>query len=718
MRGAGLADRTITVEGRNCWKKTSSNRVAFLVDGAAYFSALADAIEKARQCIFMLGWDFDSRTRLHPDRINPEFPDHFAAFLTAILSRKPGLHAHILGWDFAMIYALEREPLPLFKFGLRTHHRLDFRLDGSHPFGSSHHQKIVVIDDSVAFVGGLDITKRRWDTPEHKAHDMRRMDPSGIYYPPFHDIQVVVDGETARSLGELARRRWFLATGNHLHSTVLNSDPWPAVQPDIENVSVAISRTEPGYLNRPEVREVENLFLDSIAAARHSIYIENQYLTSLRIADALAERLKEENGPEIVIVTPKEPSGLLEETTMGVLRGRLLQGLKKKDPYNRLRVYYPVVPGLDDGECLNVHAKVMIVDGNFVRVGSANMSNRSMGLDTECDLSIEADGHRPVEERVVSFRNRLLAEHLGVHESVVREMVKKKGSLVAAVETLRGRQRTLELLDNLVPDWLDEVVPDAVVLDPERPIDSERLFNQILAGEEKPIRHPFLKAGIFITALISLILLWQFGPLKEWFALANIESFITSFRSSFTAPFIVVGAFIVAGLLIVPLTLMILATAFAFDPVPSFFYAMSGALSSAAALFAIGRLLGRDTVRKFAGARLNELSRRLSRRGIFAIALVRMIPILPFSLMNLVAGASNVKFREFLIGSAIGLSPGILAITIFEKGLENAIRRPSFGSFAILAAIALITFLVSRYVRALPSAGGDHPSKGLKEKRV
>jgi phospholipase D1/2 len=690
----------ITVEGRNCWRKTWSKRVSFLVDGAAYFSALAEAVERAESCILMLGWDFDSRTRLRPDAQQRGFPDRFAAFLTAVLSRRPELYAHILGWDFAMIYALEREPLPLFKFGLHTHRRLDFRLDRSHPFGGSHHQKIVVIDDSVAFVGGLDITKRRWDTPEHKAHDPRRIDPGGIYYPPFHDIQVMVDGETARSLGELARRRWFLATGNRLPFTSTDdTDPWPpATTPDIEDVQVAISRTEPAYAGRTEVREVELLFLDAIAAARETIYIENQYFTSVKIAEALAARLSEKTGPEIIIVTPREPSGLLEETTMGVLRARIVQGLKKKDVYDHLRVFYPVVPDLVDGECLNVHSKVMIADSDFLRIGSANLSNRSMGLDTECDISVEADGAERVRERIRGFRNALLGEHLGVPEARVAAAVRDRGSILAAVDMLRGGPRTMEILENVVPEWLDDVVPDATVLDPERPIDSERLLNHILTGEEQPAAHPVLKAGALIALFLLVAVLWRYGPLREWFDLEHIEIFIASFRSNVVAPFVVIGAFVVGGFLVVPLTVLIIATAFVFDPLPALFYAMSGALTSSAIIFAVGRYLGRDTVRRFAGARLNAVSRRLGRRGILAVVIVRLLPILPFTIINLVAGASQVKLKEFLIGSAIGLSPGIITITLFEKGLEDAIRRPGFATFAVLAAIVIITLFVSTYM--------------------
>jgi uncharacterized membrane protein YdjX (TVP38/TMEM64 family) len=617
-----------------------------------------------------------------------------------------------------MIYALEREPLPLFKFGLRAHRRLHFHLDGSHPFGGSHHQKIVVVDDAVAFVGGLDITKRRWDTPEHLAHDPRRRDPAGIHYPPFHDIQIMVDGETAQSLGELARKRWLIATGSLPPVSKGNSNPWPeTVKPDLEGTLVAIARTEPAYRGRPEIREVEQLFLDSIEGAHRSIYVENQYFTSVRIAQALAQRLGENGGPEIVMVTPEVPTGLLEETTMGVLRARLLQGLRKRDEYGRFRVYFPVVPGLGNDQCLNVHSKVMIVDDRLVRVGSANLSNRSMGFDTECDLAIEAGNNAVLSAGIAAFRDRLIAEHLGTSDARIREKVAEGGSLVRAIEGLRTGERTLEQLTDNVPEWLDGMVPDAAVLDPERPIDSERLFNQIVAGEEERVHHPILKVFTVVLGLLVLALAWHYGPLREWFALAHVENFIASFKSGIIVPFVVIGTFVGSGFFMVPLTIMILATALAFDPLPGFVYAMSGSLAAASAGFAVGRLLGRDTVRRFAGERLNVLSRRLARRGITAVVLTRTIPLLPFTVVNLVAGASNVRFSDFFIGSSIGLAPGIFFITLFEKGLEHAVVRPGALSFGVLAGIIVIVLLALRYVRTMLTAAGSRRN-GLRQKSV
>ena len=83
-----------------------------------------------------------------------------------LVRRNRRLRIYVLLWDFAMIYVADREIIPLYAHPWRTHRRIHFRLDGSHPIGASHHQKIVVIDDHVAFVGGLDIAEHRWDEPQ------------------------------------------------------------------------------------------------------------------------------------------------------------------------------------------------------------------------------------------------------------------------------------------------------------------------------------------------------------------------------------------------------------------------------------------------------------------------------------------------------------------------------------------------------------------------
>jgi phosphatidylserine/phosphatidylglycerophosphate/cardiolipin synthase-like enzyme len=337
----------------------------------------------------VIGWDIEAATRLLPGPMPNGWPPTLREYLDAALQARPRLHAYLLDWDFSLVFALEREILPVVQLGWLSHPRLTFRLDAEHPLTGCHHQKIVVVDDAVAFVGGLDLTTSRWDTPAHRADDPSRRLPNGKAYGPFHDVQIAVAGEAAERLGVLARARWQRATGEAIHAPSGASDPWPPdLRPDLLDVDVAIARTDPPHERRAAVNEVEALYLDAIAAARRWIYIENQYFTSARVADAMAARLAEPDGPEIVLVVPRICSRWLEERTMGAVRSRLLHALRAADRHGRFRVYHP---RLSDAACadLNVHAKVMIVDDALARVGSSNLSNRSMGLDTECDVAVE-----------------------------------------------------------------------------------------------------------------------------------------------------------------------------------------------------------------------------------------------------------------------------------------------------------------------------------------
>jgi phosphatidylserine/phosphatidylglycerophosphate/cardiolipin synthase-like enzyme len=445
-----------------------ARRVAVLVDAEQYFGTLAAALARAERSVFILGWDFHSRMSLCPDATPPT---ELGALLEDLCRRRPRLRVHVLDWDFTLLLLGTRELMPWLRLDGR-HPRLAFRLDGRHPVGACHHQKLVVIDDAIAFVGGMDLTAGRWDTPEHAVDDPRRSDPAGCPYPPVHDVQVAVDGEAAALLGQLARERWRRAAGGgpgraRRPPPARRHDPWPeALAPDLRDVSVAIARTEPAYAGRPAVREVEQLWIDGIAAARDWIYIENQYLSARAIGDALCASLARPTGPEILVVSPRECSGWLEETTMGLLRHRLVRRLREADRWQRFRICFPRLPG--DAVRLNVHAKLMIADGRVLRIGSANLSNRSLGLDTECDVQIEAQPGSEAARGICALRDRLLGEHLGVAPARVAAAMRATGSLFATVDRLAGGERTLAPLDVEVPEWIDRIVPERLLTDPEQ----------------------------------------------------------------------------------------------------------------------------------------------------------------------------------------------------------------------------------------------------------
>src|SRR5581483_11603291 len=178
------------------------------------------------------------------------------------------------------------------------------------------------------------------------------------------------------------------------------------------------------------VAEVRQLHLDAIASAREYVFMENQYFSSNAIGDALTARLREPVGPEMLLVSARTESGWLEATTMGVLRARLYRRLVSADARKRFRTYCPELPDLAPQACLNVHSKVMVVDDALLTLGSANLSNRSLGFDTECNIAIESRGDPRLRAAIASLRDRLLGEHLGVAPGRVADALRAKRSLI------------------------------------------------------------------------------------------------------------------------------------------------------------------------------------------------------------------------------------------------------------------------------------------------
>jgi phospholipase D1/2 len=458
------------VPGHNCWRIERAGRLAVIVDAADYFAAIKSSVLKARRTVLLIGWDFDTRIKLDPDRRKASGPDGLGKFLSWVVENRPGLEIYMLKWDLGIIESFGRGSTPLVILDWITDRRMHLKLDGAHPVASAHHQKIVVIDDAVAFCGGIDITADRWDTREHLDDDPHRRRPTTRRrYGPWHDATTAVDGDVARALGELARQRWKRATGDDIPPPSPQGDPWPNdVGPTFENVDVAIARTLPRYEDQEEVREIESLYLSAIGRAKRTIYIESQYFASRRIAEAMAARLGEPDGPDIVVVNPESAYGWLEEEAMGSARARLLDLIGKADRHNRFRIYTPVTEG---GKPIYVHAKIMVVDDWLLRVGSSNLNNRSLGYDTECDLAVEAvpdDGQAEIGARIISFRNDLLAEHLGTTKEIVAEASRASGSLIATIEGLRKPGRTLTPF--VPPDFgaLGEALAENDLLDPER----------------------------------------------------------------------------------------------------------------------------------------------------------------------------------------------------------------------------------------------------------
>ena len=692
---------TIFEEGRNCYRAVRAARAALIVDAADYFKAFMQAAERATRSIIILGWDFDTRTRLTCDPVPSGAPETVGEFLNYLVKRRRTLRVHVLNWDYPMVFGTDREfPRPLWSFSWKPRRRVHLRYDNTHPVGGSHHQKIIVIDDAIGFSGGLDLTSCRWDTCEHKANDPRRMSGENPY-PPFHDVMAAVDGEAAKVLAGIARERWRLATGEKLHPVRdVASDPWPPeLKPDLTDAVVGISRTVPETEEEPAVREVEALFLDMVARARRYIYIENQYFTSHKIADALAARLAEPDGPEIVLVVRLLSHGWLEEHTMEVLRTQNLKKLIAADRSNRFRVYYPFVPELKEDTCVDIHSKVMAVDDEWLRIGSANICNRSMGLDTECDLTFEARGEARTAGAIRDFRDRLLGEHLGKDPAEVQRQFERTGTLHAAIAALQGEGRTLKRLEEL-PEWSEAVVSAASVADSEELVSLDRLIKEFSPAMTTDRTGPAWGKLLLIALVIAgLSAIWRFTPLAELVTGERIIGWAEDFASKPWAPFVVLLAYTPACMVMFPRPLITLFAVVAFGPWLGFTYALSGILIAAVATYFAGYLLDRSTVRRLAGDKLNRVMDVMRQRGLLAVIALRLVPLAPFAVEGIVAGTIRIKLWQFTLGTAIGMLPGLLAATVFGEQLEAALRDPSQVNYWVVAGVAIIFIVGTLAVR-------------------
>lgn len=701
--------------GRNCWRIERANRAAFLIDADSYFKAFVAAARKAQRSILITGWDFHSRTRLLcEDERGREL--ELGKFLNDLVRRKRGLQIHILIWDYPMVFGLDREWAPLYGFGWKPRRRIHFRFDSTQPVGASHHQKLVVIDDAIAFCGGIDLTCKRWDTCEHSPSNERRA-VQGSPYPPFHDLTMAVDGDAAKALGDLVRERWRRAEGQVLSPAHVRNDAWPdQLEPSIRDVEVAVARSEPESPEYPGVREVESMYLDMIAAARSSIYIENQYFTADKIGDALAARLQEPNGPEVIVVLRQLSHGWLEELTMQTLRKRLIDKCRAADAHGRFRVFYPFIDGLKEGTCIDVHAKMMIVDDRFVRIGSANLANRSMGLDTECDLCIAAEGREDVAEAIVDLRSELLAEHLGFTPEGVRQTIQEKGNLRDAIDVLQKPDRTLKPLTDL-PNVSDAVLSVASVADPEKPValsDLAAFFNSDVEPDTQRSGPAWGKIAALVLVVAGLTALWKFTPLAELLEANRVTRWAREVGSRWWAPLATILAYTPAAVTMFPRPLITLFAVVAFGPWLGFAYAMLGIEFSAWLTFVAGKRLDRDAVRRVAGAKLNDIIQVLRRRGLLAITALRLVPLAPFAVEGVVAGAARVKLWHFMLGTAIGILPGTLTSTIFGDQLQAAIEDPSRVNYWLIAGVvaffAVATWWVRRWLMNSAKPASDEVS--------
>ena len=460
----------------NALRSDRADKIGFIVDAAEYYKSVQEVLPKAKRSIWIIGWDFNPDIYLDPAR-----PDQtLGEFLRSIVEANEALEIRILVWAMGPIYS--GKSLSLFSENTwSSHPRIHLRFDSKHPLRGSHHQKIVVVDDTLAFLGGIDLTARRWDTPDHDADNPLRVSPDGVPFDPVHDLQSVMTGPPAVAICDLARKRWLRATREAVkRAHDGEAHCWPSnIEPALSGCQVALSVTEPGHSKRKAKRQAMQLTLDALRTAKRHVYIEAQYFAFFGIADCLGKLLRQQDGPDVVVILTRASHGFLEKLVMGGNRDRLIRRIKRADIHGRFKAMYPVVPKADGSEQdVLIHSKLLVVDDHFLKLGSSNLNNRSEGMDTEADIGIEA-ANEDCRAAIAGFRNRLLAEHLAATEEAVAEAIERTGSLTRTIDELNVQARGLRDMGVRIDEGEVEPIWGTDIVDPSGPF---RLFRRIRRG--------------------------------------------------------------------------------------------------------------------------------------------------------------------------------------------------------------------------------------------
>ena len=472
----------LLVPGTTCRRNARATRSRLLIDARDYYCAFYAEAIRAERSILLAGWQFDSQVELlrGEDRQGAQGPVHLLPFLEALSKEKPELQVHILAWDYSAVFAMEREWLQRVLFSWTTPANVHFRFDGSHPLGASHHQKFAVIDGQFAFVGGIDLASARWDDREHRLHNPLRFE-HGEPQKPYHDVMAFVSGQAARSLEALFAERWRTATGEPLElPPPRNAEREPAFEQGlpIESSEVGISCTECSASENAACSEILALYKAAFAAAERLIYIETQYFTANPMLEALSARMREpgRSGLQIVIVMPNAADSEKERIVLGAAQDRLLSSLRTtaEETGCALRIYATLADSDDGAKVATfIHSKILIVDDRPLCVGSANLTHRSLLLDTELGLAWEDTGSDgPTAQSITRARAELLGEHSGAAPDpdffAVEGLVERLDALVRGGKS-RLFERELTMTESAPAIHLERV------FDPDKPLDQIEL---------------------------------------------------------------------------------------------------------------------------------------------------------------------------------------------------------------------------------------------------
>lgn len=670
----------------NCWRVETAHHASLLVDAENYYRALYEGICRAKHSIFIFGWNVDGRIALvrGDDAPTDGCPVTLRELIIHKAKENPKLQIYINQWDYPFLLAKDREFMPAARWRIEGCPNIHYRFDNVVPLQASHHQKIVVIDDEIAFSGGQDVGTLRWDNRRHHPEDPRRKD--GVVeekddepYVPNHDVQIVMSGPAAQAIAELARRRWMMATDYEaipIRPYECKGKPklWPSKNPpQFEEVRIAISLTFPAIGETPALRQIEQLFLDEIAAAEKFIYIENQYLANNDIARAINRALKKNKNLRVLILSSKKAVGLAEEVMMWPLRIKF-KHLLKRGVRDRAEMVYSISKSETRAISVHVHSKVMVIDDKYLHVGSANINDRSMFLDSECDIVVIGKNEE-VRAKIAELRNDLIEEHSGRAKEDTQALIDKGAPIAGFLKEVPGSDKFLRKIHDTL-SWPAQILSWVTMSRMRhRPVLDAIMHYFSTHNDKAGFPHQRASLAFLVVMVISMCIVFD-PALPAGMQADHLEENIRALQDSPYAALLTIGFFVVSGLFFVPVTLLIAGTAAVFGPLSGVLISLAGTIASASVTYFIGFLLGKRLFQNFTNTAFLRIRDRVKGAGVITLAALRMVPLAPFTLMNMILGALPVRFPVYLAGTFLGILPGTVAMAIIGDSLATIWRNP------------------------------------------
>ncbi|MBC77697.1 MAG: hypothetical protein CME64_16955 [Halobacteriovoraceae bacterium] len=639
----------------------------------AYFKTIRQHFEQAQESILICGWSFNMDIVMGEDG---------KTLKEVLFSLPETVKVKILIWDYPIFYVADRDPFIGLSIALQNKSNIHFERFDFHPLLSSMHSKMVVVDNKDLFVGGIDLDLERRDGEYNKSDDPVRVDKDGEVFKPFRDYAFHFKSQNTKKFSSFFDQLWESQAGQKSFLETNHSEG---------EGNVLFSRTIPKFKGNPQDRSSFKMHKWLIQNAQDYIYIENQYLTSEKIVELLVEVLKKENGPEVVIVVSYGKMPFIEKMSMGALLTDYVNTLLSNDPHNRLKIYTLFTGDDNEREYVKIHSKCIIADDRYLKIGSSNINNRSMEFDYELDALY-------VGEKVVEFKNRIFKTLLGygepidIRKSIIKtfELAKEKHNKIVEVkDILHDKSIMVEYKDYL-------------------PLDKREMTFFERAGQMFITKKRFVMMNYKIVIGAAMLCLAVLGAL--YVNPGQVDSFVKAFLSTFNveSSLLLMGVFFLSytalGPIFFPLNAYIFLCGAYLDLGHAFITAIAGALSVASISYWFGAFFGAEIKAESKIEKVKQLKRLLKRNSLLTLVFLRVVPVAPYPLVNMVCGKFRVGFAKYITGTFIGVLPGTTALIFFEKQLIELFQSPSLANIITIAIVVILFLFGMRFVRRRMSA--------------